>query len=436
MSSATMSSPLVVPFAYPDPRGNNYDEWSEIVERALGRYRFWDAPTTVEWFQARGYTLYERFNMDPKDQTAPDPSCTGPRMKRGYESSGQYPYAYYDDFKLDEDELDLVACEQSGSLVFAQDEQGRHVAIKLVPNGSDELRIYELIHAQDVESLKEHCILPILEILRSTTHSFVVMPRWGGDPITPPLASLLEVLAFIHCLLKALAFLHKNNIVHRDISTANIVTNHFSTHESMWASEPRKQLRREQLASYALIDFNYSAIVPDGVEPSKFRLPAEKAFDAAYAVPDTAQGEVDYDPFAWDVCSLGALMATQYQYFCYDLPFLAPLFDSMITIDVSRRFTAAQALEFFESEVASLHKGRLTKPIWMPDDRTRPCDYDRWKYVPKSLAVKWKSYRSAEITPWVRFLRRVCAMGDGKGYIIVMTIRRCIRFILGLIGAR
>ncbi|KAG2006966.1 other/AgaK1 protein kinase [Coprinopsis cinerea AmutBmut pab1-1] len=429
-----MTNPLTVPFAYPDPNGNEYS-FEELEERALRRYCFWDAPNTVEWFQQRGYTLYARFNMDPKDQTKPDPSCTAPRLPSRHESNGQYPYAFYDDFKMEEDEPDLAAIEESGSLVFAQDQQGHHVAIKLVPNDSDEIRIYELIHARDHETLKEQCTLPVLDILSSTTHSFVVMPRWGAHPIDPALASLSELVVFIRCLLKGLVFLHKNNIVHRDISFRNIVMNHFSSHTSMYANEARRKLRRDQMASYAFIDYNISVIAPDGVERSKFRLPAELSRDSSDGVPDTEQGELDYDPFAYDVGTLGAMLSTQYQYFCGDLPLLAPLFDSMTTRDVSRRFTAAQALEFFEAEVSLLDKDALSKRIRMPDYRKHHEVYDRWKDIPEPLAIKWRGNRCAEITRWTHFLRWMCA-GNGRGQKFVMTIRRAVRLVSWLFGAK
>ncbi|EFI27555.1 other/AgaK1 protein kinase [Coprinopsis cinerea okayama7 len=423
--------PLVVPFAYPDPNGNAYS-CEELEERALRRYCFWDAPTTVEWFQARGYTLYKRFSLDPKDQTSPDPSWTAPRIESRCESNGQYPYAFYDNFKMEEDEPDLAAVEESGSVVFAQDQQGHQVAIKLVPNDSDEIRIYRLIYAQDIETLKERCILPVLNILSSTTHSFVVMPRWGAYPIDPALASLSELVEFIHCLLKGLVFLHKNNIAHRDISFRNIVMNHFSSQPSMYANEARRKLRGDKLASYAIIDYNISVIAPEGVERSKFLLPAELSRDSANGVPDTEQGELDYDPFAWDVGTLGAILSTQYQYFCGDLPLLAPLLDSMTTRDVSRRFTAAQALEFFETEVSLLDKDALLTPIRMPNYRKHHEVYDRWKDIPEPLAIKWRDYRCAKITRWTYFLRWMC-VGNGRGEKLVMTIRRAARLVFWLL---
>ncbi|KAG2006977.1 other/AgaK1 protein kinase [Coprinopsis cinerea AmutBmut pab1-1] len=307
----TMSD-LEVPFPYPDPKWNDYP-LEEIMERSIRRYRFWDSPSTLEWFQARGYTLYERFSLDRKDRTKLHPSLTVPRMKSNWDSNGKYPYAFIGEYDRIQEAPDLPAYENMGVLAFAQDQQGRHVVIKLVPNESDELRIYELLRAQDIETLKEYCILPILDILTSTTHSFAVMPRWGSGPVFPMWATLSDVVEFIRAMLKGLAFLHKNLIVHRDMSTGNAVINQFSGHSNPHGKDIRHKLRRDGQALYALIDYNISMMVPPGMEPSEFRLPYV-SWDGVYGVPDVAQGEPDYDPFAWDVGALGAVLCEFFQH--------------------------------------------------------------------------------------------------------------------------
>lgn len=52
--------------------------------------------------------------------------------------------------------------------------------------------------------------------------------------------------------------------------------------------------------SYAMFDFNISILVP------LYRLPYQMSFWATYHSPnDTSQGEFDYDPFVYDVGTMG-----------------------------------------------------------------------------------------------------------------------------------
>lgn len=61
---------------------------------------------------------------------------------------------------------------------FAQDSQGRHVAIKRldVLEGTEEERINRWLYEYKDEAAK-HCLLPILEILEHKGQFFSVTPR-------------------------------------------------------------------------------------------------------------------------------------------------------------------------------------------------------------------------------------------------------------------
>jgi len=129
-----------------------------------------------------------------------------------------------------------------------------------------------------------------------------------------------------HYLLKALSYLHKNLIVHRvcswlfcaypiflyhklqDISDANIVVNHFCASGQMRCNSMRGQLRSSGHLVYALLDFDISIRFPPNSTPADMRLPSSLSWWGSYDQPaDTAQGELDYDPFAFDVGCLGVL---------------------------------------------------------------------------------------------------------------------------------
>jgi hypothetical protein len=62
-------------------------------------------------------------------------------------------------------------------VVFAQDTQGRHVAIKLVLDNSDEYRIMCFLREQELDTLQENCIIPILDLIRFNGFWAAVMPR-------------------------------------------------------------------------------------------------------------------------------------------------------------------------------------------------------------------------------------------------------------------
>lgn len=75
---------------------------------------------------------------------------------------------------------------------------------------------------------------------------------------------------------------------------------------------------------------------------------------------------------------------------------LAPFLDRMVTRDIKKRFTAAQALEFLNSIVATATQAQLS--IQEDEDRyARKTGYyeihDRWKGLPKDFQERWGAYR-------------------------------------------
>ncbi|RXW11437.1 hypothetical protein EST38_g14417, partial [Candolleomyces aberdarensis] len=315
-----MDDDLTIPFPFPDPgegNGTGRDhEW--LYARAQRRNQFWDSPTTLDWFKARGYTLYKRI-PDHRDS----PWLTAPQTANNETLVyANYPYSGHDSSSTDKSlparcaivktvgvfKLHLTPnvyyflsnVHEQGSVVFAQDEQRRHVAIKLVPKDTDELKIYEFIQQQDMKTLEENSILPVLEILHIKSHCFVVMPRWGGGSIIPEEYSCTgELLALVHSLLKGLAFLHNNGIAHRDLALSNVLCNHFSNEHA--GGYFRSVSRRNRTLQFAIFDFDISIMVPPNASRSKFRLPYWRNWEGSAWVYDVDQGELDYDPFAYDV---------------------------------------------------------------------------------------------------------------------------------------
>ncbi|KAG7452936.1 uncharacterized protein BT62DRAFT_1070640 [Guyanagaster necrorhizus] len=95
-----------------------------------------------------------------------------------------------------------------------------------------------------------------------------------------------------------------------DIKEGNTLVNH--AHDAHYIRNYRtaafhRSVRRTGVLTYAYIDFDISVIFPLDVPQSECCLPCWKSWDGTnyWAVHDTAQGEPDYDPFAFDVALLG-----------------------------------------------------------------------------------------------------------------------------------
>ncbi len=106
-------------------------------------------------------------------------------------------------------------------------------------------------------------------------------------------------------------------------------------------------------------------------------------------------------------------------------PILAPLIDGMVTWDVGARFTAEQALHFFEQHVPDLDENLL----YATPPRSDYEDYDYWSVLPPEFARKWAHLRvppepiTRKLLRWIcRY--RICDM-------LVQRIRRMLRRVSG-----
>ncbi|KAG6816525.1 hypothetical protein H0H93_007988, partial [Arthromyces matolae] len=110
---------------------------------------------------------------------------------------------------------------------------------------------------------------------------------------------------------------------------------------------------------------------------------------------DCHQGELDFDPFAFDVAVLGIFFCREYQHLIPVAPMLAPLLDKMTTWDISQRFTASEALTFLEEHVEPCTTISQEAAIW-GIEREYPKmhgTFDRWKDLHPDFVRKWAGYR-------------------------------------------
>jgi hypothetical protein len=102
----------------------------------------------------------------------------------------------------------------------------------------------------------------------------------------------------------------------QDLSERNILVNYFG--DSIRPSRDdrlRDVFLLNDKALYAIFDYNLSVVFSPGTSSRERRLPFEMSFNGlVFDRPyDTAQGEFDYDPFAWDVACLGIQLRDRFQ---------------------------------------------------------------------------------------------------------------------------
>ncbi|KAH7882305.1 hypothetical protein F5I97DRAFT_1909263, partial [Phlebopus sp. FC_14] len=215
-----------------------------------------------------------------------------------------------------------------------------------------------------------------------------------------------------------------------------MLVNHFAdssfydNHINQIFNQLRPTLRLADKLVYALVDFNCSIMFSPTSTPSERRLPARESTVLPCNIPpDVYQGELDYDPFAYDVGSLGMIFCEEFQQVTKMVPMLAPLFDGMILRKIDKRFTAQEALQFFEQHVVpSVSPSQACARPPRPHIPTiNPELYDRWDGLDPEFVRTWDRYRLPRLTWSTRALRWIC--NYDIGYAVVQLLRKAIRAV-------
>ncbi|KAF8872321.1 hypothetical protein CPB84DRAFT_1799794 [Gymnopilus junonius] len=326
------------------------------------RWEWWDSMR--DWFAERGYTLYDYIpkseSKKPNSYWRPSRSCPGPV---------DFPYPH---MASDDDPAGFRNNYGNGRVVFAQDDTGRHLAIKLVKGGSEEIKILKFLKDETCPSSLHSfpCVLPVLDLLSCENHWFAIMPRWSSFTFSPWFPTLYHAVLHMRCLLQALTFLHYHRIFHRDVAHRNILVNMLLAFR-----DPRSMKLR-----YAFFDFDRAIMLDEETYGQNPRLPIH-IVDRGFYVPPAERllGHRDFDPFKYDVACLGIY------------------FDR-----VFGRFSAAQALAFTEyilENTSPSIPSYKQLPVW----RGRYYERDRWKGLPDDFISTWVSHRDDSFSPTIKF---------------------------------
>ncbi|CDO75412.1 hypothetical protein BN946_scf184855.g15 [Trametes cinnabarina] len=283
-------------------------------------------------------------------------------------------------------------------LTCGRDAQQQDVVLKLIDKGTMEDQIYRTLSGF-VELYDTHafpCILPPIAIIESPYEfSFVAMPMWGSQYKLVELQTVRQILTFMRCALTGL-----------------------------------REYLRSASVSYALYDFDCAVQLPPDTSLKDCRRPPLESTIGKpdYHPGDTWQGELDYNPFAFDVACLGNLFVYHFAEVITAVPLLAPLFAKMTTSRIDERFSAAEALEFLREVEQDLMPDLLDSGVALKVDYD-PVDHPDlyWSRLSPELQRQWNSHRPPPLSWANRLLRRLCT--TTPGYKTVMFIRRCLRAI-------
>ncbi|KAK7676331.1 hypothetical protein QCA50_020714 [Cerrena zonata] len=267
----------------------------------------------------------------------------------------------------------------------------RDVMIKFFPTESNERTISQYLkeERQRVDPLNR--TIPVLDVFTLDARlSFSVMPRWGPAAFVRynGFDTVCTALQYADCLLKALAFLHKNMIIHRDPRPANVLVNFYDNHERH--PDTCRAFFATGRARFALCDFGLSHIFPPDTPPELRLRPAEESEWGTYEyhLADLESGDSMYDPFAYDVGCLGGLLCEMIGYLTPLVPPLAPFLDRMIGPDIPSRISASEAVRDFnylieQMDASSMQMRAIPPPKWSFDYVWQ--GHDRWAGLPESF---------------------------------------------------
>ncbi|KAI0365092.1 kinase-like protein [Pilatotrama ljubarskyi] len=359
-------------------QGKRLPHYVFVSEEQAERYRcstlkgnYGLIPSEIFWKDRHKYLLDNGLVLRPRYWPNWEPSWVGTRLDPIYceDSIVQMDHQVMDAKQSDTNEL---------------------VAIKKFRKDSQELQIAQFLSS--TQDPQNHSV-PVLRILDDPFDpmlSLMVMPylRPCNDP---GFGTVGEAIDFITQTLEGLAFMHRHNIVHRDIAVENIMMDAKALYpdghhpvrldHTPDAIHPITALpRTNRKMQYYYIDFGLACYFPPGV--------------SSYVVGDVGRdtdvpelsSDIPYDAYKVDIFALGNLYAQEFEEKYNNMHFLKPLVERMTQVQPELRPTADDALAHWEETRDSLGKHVYR---WRLAPRSEPAI---GRVLNDTVAVAWEGF--------------------------------------------
>ncbi|KAI1794188.1 hypothetical protein LXA43DRAFT_998166, partial [Ganoderma leucocontextum] len=354
---------------------------------------FWNAYRS--WLSAHGVVLYELRRV--VDWILIEHWCAPPVT-----ASTPLPFAT----RLNPGSAEILGRPVQSKYGLGQDLSGNDLFIKLTDTHSTEHQInqYLLNHSKADTKPKwpsfPYALCPTAVLDSPHNFSFIVMPCWGARVEIEDFDCMRVILTFIRCLLTGLSFLHEHRIAHRDIRETNVLMNGYCPDLEEWQCKGivNDHLQSPDLA-FAMFDYDLSIKLPPGVSLKYCRLPSSEGDRGGFHFHprDISLGEPEYNPFAFDVGCMGNMFLYYFVEAIRVLPQLAPLFARMTTHVVDGRFTASEALAFFQDHFGDLPDDVLaTRLVLSPSFEPLVDPEVYWSLLNAEDSERWKGFSCPE----------------------------------------
>ncbi|KAF8672119.1 Protein kinase domain [Rhizoctonia solani] len=237
-------------------------------------------------------------------------------------------------------------------------------------SGLEEIEILQRFSSPEFKDDPLNHVVPCLDVFpipNIPEGSFIVMPLLSKYNL-PEFWDLREVYDFLEQIFEGLEFLHRNNVVHCDIASPNILmdarplyTEPFHPFFQTRALDGKRPLyptylRSQKPVRYYFIDFGYGKQFKEGEEKKVI------GWKAREQTPEQAEG-IPYDPFLADIYQLGAIIRRDLIPRISTLRFLLPLARQMTHTTPSKRPSLAAARKEMNMHFAGLSGRQKRWPI-------------------------------------------------------------------------
>ncbi|KAH7332958.1 kinase-like domain-containing protein [Rhizoctonia solani] len=309
------------------------------------------------WVSFQPYLLSKGYRLRPRYQPDWVPSWKGTGLRPSYceDSIDSRPIRILDAVRITDE---------------------RQVVIKMVipergGEGEHELAILQHFSSPPLKNDPSNHIVPCLDTIPIPgieNGHFIIMPLLGQFD-EPAFGSIAEVHDFLQQLFTGLDFMHKHNVAHCDIASANIMMDSRPLYDEPF--HPVYQtlsldIQRMIYPRYSRLEINIRYYFIDMGFATWFRDPESPKMitgkQARERAPEQKTGKA-YNPFLVDIYQLGAIIGKNVISQNRALDFLKPLAEEMTHSDPSARPVLVEARQCMNTAFLGLSGIRYRWPL-------------------------------------------------------------------------